>query len=506
MPKPNRSLRYVALAAAMVAVVLLSTLAVQGFSGNAPGLLVLSALILIGTAVLWTRRDGLASPVPMIALGLLVYFPLRGLVLLTSGLTNDQGINQRVLDALTANAALAASIDVLIVAVLFAATCEVLRQWPRRRPVPQARAVVADENPALSSWGIALLLIGVVGVALQVPAGLGWLQGAGDEASGGLSWYLIYLASFGFGLGIILSGRANRPLSPVVWILLALVGALAFYMGSKDTLFQPLIALLFAGVGVTRAKRSRGRAALIGLTVAALVFLVFPAVTAYRNEIFAGQSLGQAFQGVPRELVTKTVVGSVPRTGGVPGYVEDSLLYLTNRLSGFDSLVLTTYAPRDPQILTPQTLALSPLGLVMPSGYWSSSVVQPGHYFGQQYWGSVATNNVSIAITIFGEVHLAFGLLAVPIASVLLGLTTWLAARYFRAASRAARAFGFIFMITALGFEHDVLYLLITTERRLALLAAVVGLAAIGHRRLTPAPWAVATRAEGSRTVAGAGR
>ena len=484
----SRNLRYLVLAPSMVAIVLLSSLAVEGISGNALGLLALSGVILIGTAVLWTGREGLTSPVPIIALGLLVYFPFRGVVLLTSGLTNEQGINQRVLDALSANGALVASVDVLIVAVLFAATCEILWRW-RRPLLASAPAGAQPENPALRTWAIVLLLAGLVGIILQLPSGLGWLQG--DEASGGLDWYLIYLASFGFSLGIILSGRANGRLPAGVWILLALVGAVAFYMGSKDTLSQPLVALLFAGAGVARARRSKARAALVGLTVAALVFLVFPAVTTYRNEIFAGQSVGQALAGVPGELATKTVVGSVPRTGGVRGYVEDSLLYLTNRLSGFDSLVLATYVPRDAQMLTPQTILLSPLGLVMPSGYWSSSVPQPGHYFGQQYWGSVPTNNVSIAITIFGEVHLAFGILPVPIAAILLGLVTWLAARYFRATSRVARAFGFIFMVTALGFEHDVLYLIITTERRLVLLAVVVGLAGVGRRRETLAPWAV---------------
>lgn len=494
MTNPRRNLRLVLLVPAMLAVIPLSTLAVDAVSGDALGLLLLSAAFLAGTTIVWARREGLTSPVPIIALGLLVYFPLRGVVLLTSGLTNQQGINQRVLDALGANGALTASIDVLIVAVLFAVTCEVLWQWHRRRPL--SAPPTESENPALRSWANVLLVAGLAGIILQVPAGLGWLRG--DEVSGGLDWYLIYLASFGFGLGIILSGRANGKLPTIVWVLLVLVGAVAFYMGSKDTLFQPLVALLFAGAGVTRVRRSAQRGLVVALTVAALVFVIFPAITTYRNEVFNGQTVGQALVGVPSELINKTIVGSVPRTGGVPGYLEDCLLYLTNRLAGFDSLQLTSTAPHDQSILTPQTLALSPLGLIMPSGYWSSSVSQPGHYFGQQYWGSVPTNNVSIAITIFGEVHLAFGLLAVPIAAVALAIITWLAAINFRAPSRVARAFGFIFMITALAFERDVLYLLITTERRLALLGIVVALAAIGRRRAPAPTWAVVNPAQGS--------
>ena len=496
MPKRNRNLPYLVLVPLMVAVVLLSTLAVEGLAGNAIMLLLLAGVVLLAVAVVWTRRDGLASPVPIIALGLFVYFPFRGVVLLTSGLTNAQGINQRVLDALTADGALAASVDVLIVAAVFAVSCEALWHWRPRRPSRESPAEGRPENPGLQTWATVLLVVGVIGIILQLPAGLGWLQG--DEASGGLDWYLIYLASFGFGLGIILSGRAKGRLPAAIWVLLAVVGGLAFYMGSKDTLFQPLVALLFAGAGLSKARHSKARAAFVGLAVAFLVFVFFPAVTTYRNEIFAGQSFGQALIGVPSELVSKTVVESVPRTGGVPGYVEDSLLYLTNRLSGFDSLVLTANAPRDLQILTPQSLVFSPLGLVMPSGYWSSSVAQPGHYFGQQYWGSAATSNVSIAITIFGEVHLAFGIVAVPIAALLLGILTWLAARNFRANSRPARALGYILMITVLGFEHDVLFLLITTERRLALLAVVVGLAEIGRRRLLPAPWGMPQQAGGS--------
>lgn len=486
----NEAIRYLIVLPLAVGAVLLSTFGAERLAGDALIILGCSALFLIFTAFAWARREGLASPAPIVALGLLVYFPVRGIVLLTSGLTNEQGINQRVLDAIGRGGALVASLDVLMLSLGFAVSCELIWRIGRRRRLTQAaEPVPEEENRALQPWARVLLVIGLVGVLLQVPAGLGWLRG--DEASGGLDWYLIYLAGFGFSLGIVLSGKANGRLPSVVWLLLAGVGALAFYMGSKDTLFQPLLALLFAGAGVSRPRNSKRRAVLIGLTLAGLVFFIFPAVTTYRNEIFSGQSFGQALVGVPGDLVSKTVVGSLPRTGGVAGYVDDSLLYLTNRLSGFDSLLLASDAPHDSQMLTVQSIVLSPLGLVIPSGYWSSSVAQPGHYFGQQYWGSVPSNNVSIAITIFGQVQLAFGALAIPLAAIVLAIVTALAARYYRAHNRAARALGLILMVTAIGFEHDVLYLLITTERRLALLAAVVGLTAISRRQRSASPWGV---------------
>jgi len=137
-----------------------------------------------------------------------------------------------------------------------------------------------------------------------------------------------------------------------------------------------------------------------------------------------------------------------------------------------------------------QTIVLSPLGLVIPSGYWSSSTPQVANYFGQQYWGSVPGSNVSIAPTIFGEVQLAIGTLAVIPAAAFIAVMAALAARQFRATTQAGRAAGFVLMVTALGFERDVLYLLVTTERRLVLLGIVVGLAALGRRRSVPAPWA----------------
>jgi hypothetical protein len=103
----------------------------------------------------------------------------------------------------------------------------------------------------------------------------------------------------------------------------------------------------------------------------------------------------------------------------------------------------------------------------------------------------VAENNVSLTITVFGEVQLVFGTLAVPVAALFIGILASLAARQFRSPRRAGRAAGFVLMVTALGFERDILTLLITMERRLVLLSIVVGLAAIGVRRVTRSPWQV---------------
>jgi hypothetical protein len=318
----------------------------------------------------------------------------------------------------------------------------------------------------------------------------------GDEISGGLAVQVVSLAAFAFGLGLILRARPDEKLPRTVWLLLAFVAVVSFYMGSKDTMVQGLLALLFAGATLRHKTGWKPTAVVVGL-VTVLVFLFFPAVQSYRREIMEGQSVTQALTGVPGELVGRTAVMGLPRTGGVPGYLGDSLLYMTNRLSGFDMMVLTRQAASDPQVLTVQTLALSPLSLVIPSNYWSSSADQVGHYFGQRYWGSAPSNNVSIAITIFGEAQLAFGPLAVIPATIVLGILASLAAAQFKTASKAGRAVGYVLMVAAIGFEHDVLYLLITTERRLALLGIVVMLAAVGSRRLAPQPWSVAERSSG---------
>jgi len=299
----------------LVGAVLLSS---GPLASNAQLILILSGLILVGTALVWTRREGLVSPVPIVALGLVVYFPVRALVLLSTGLTNQQGINQNVTEALASTGALAASVDVLIVAVVFAITCELIRRFAwvsKPRAQPARRSALPPAR--LSPWAIALLISGVLGVVLQIPAGIGFLQG--DEASGGLVVQVIYLASFGFGLGVILSWQPRHTLPGGVWFLLALVAGLGFYMGSKDTLFQPLLAVLFAGAAVNAAKRSGSRLVVGALVVGVLIFLVFPAVTTYRREIILGKSPAQALVGVPGELASNTVVMGVRRTGGALG-------------------------------------------------------------------------------------------------------------------------------------------------------------------------------------------
>ena len=214
-----------------------------------------------------------------------------------------------------------------------------------------------------------------------------------------------------------------------------------------------------------------------------LVFAVFPVIFTYHRLLIRGYSASEAIAAVPGELAQNSLILGTPRiSNGVIQYVVDSLLYVTDRLHGFDSLLLSVSAPPNPDILTSQSLALSPLGFAVPSSVWMSGVSDVGLYFAHAYWGSPASDSTHIAPTVFGQARLAFGDPAVVVASMLLGILTGVAARFYRRATPRDLAIAFTLVIAALSFERDALAMIVTAERHILALGLLLLLIRLENR------------------------
>ncbi len=175
-----------------IAVVISGAVQIGGF---AP--LVIAAAILVLVSLVWARRGGLVSPVPIVALTVLLYLPLRGLLLTVLGLSTQDGVNAIVTHLMGTSVELQTSMLVLYIALALAAGSEVIWQLrPRRLPDTQEE-LSADSR----KWPLAVMGIGLVGQAAQIDSHLSFLQG--QTITGGLLNQLVQLAGFGLGLGIV---------------------------------------------------------------------------------------------------------------------------------------------------------------------------------------------------------------------------------------------------------------------------------------------------------------
>jgi hypothetical protein len=463
-------LALVALAMALAWVVLDSAQLLD----NAQAVLMVSVLVLITLISLWTRRQGYLSPVPIVASALLIYFPFRGLLLLSVPVTSEHGINVRVISALRSQAAVDASLVVLIGVLAIAIAAELV--WyvqPRRRAesLPNPGALLG----LLGIWGLPLMGMGLACLAIQIPQQFSFLQG--DPTSSGLVAQLVQLGSFCFGLGLILERWATAHHRRLVGAAVGIALLICLFQASKDSVVLVLVALLVR-TAVTKkpGRASPARIVAAGGVAITLVFVVFPAITTYRRSIQSGATVAQAGLALPNDLLTKSLILGTARPADA-NYFTDSLLYLTNRLHGFDSILLVTELPRNQDVLQGRSLILAPLGTVLQKKVWSPDIADVGLYFGQVYWGSVAGDNTHIAITLFGQADLAQGLAGVVLVGSLVGLCIGLAARTFLSSQPISRCTSYALFVAGLAFERDLLVVVVPLERRLALLL-VVGLAA----------------------------
>ena len=445
-------------------------------SGVAP--LVLAAAVLLLVAIVWTRRGGLVSPVPMVALAALLYFPLRGLLLVVVGLSNQDGVNPIVTHLLGTDAEAQTAMLVLYVALAFAVGTEaVWRFRPRKRPPDkQDNTEAADDR-----WPLVVMGIGLVGQAAQIDAQLSFLEG--QTLTGGFLVQLVQLAGFGLGLGIVLLPRKNlrRGYLTVVWAMVLAGVVVALASGSKEILFEIVLALLLSNLlptlrsGSMRASHDLKTLAFVVGVSAIIVLVAFPAITAFRQQIQAGVPVVSAIAGTPGVMVQNSIILGTPRADpSFGGYLKDAGLYATTRTSGFDLLMITVAASRNPAVLTVQSLLFMPIGVFLPSSYWSTGVQDVGFYFAQNYWGSSPSNNTHVAITVFGQAYLAFGTVGSILAAFAVGALAALAGWYALGSTPSRRGLAFILVVAALAFERDVLNIVVPTERRLILLWLVL--------------------------------
>jgi hypothetical protein len=452
--------------------------------GYAP--LILAAAILFLVSVVWSRRAGLISPVPMVALTALLYLPLRGLLLVVFHLSNQDGVNVIVTHLIDTDAEAQTSMLVLYIALGLAAGSEVIwRLRPRRLPDAQE-----EVSASTGKWPLAVMGVGLVCQAAQIDTHLTFLQGQTD--TGGFLAQLVQLGGFGLGLGIVF-----LPQEKLARGYLALVGAMVLVgvviglaSGSKEILFEIVLAILLSNLlPAFRMGRKLNRQNLRTLAAVAgigalLILVAFPAISAFRRQVQDGASFPSAIGGTPGEMVQDSIILGTPRADpSFVGYLKDAGLYATNRTSGFDELLITVAAPPNPQILTTQSLLLMPLGTFVPSSYWSTGVQDVGLYFAQNYWGSLPDDNTYIAMTVFGQAYLAFGTVASILAAFAIGALAGLAGWYALGSTPTRRGLAFIFLVAALTFERDVLNIVVPTERRLILLGLMLLLFRISRER-----------------------
>lgn len=437
-----------------------------------------AAGLLVAFLVVRVRRQGVFSPGSLITAALLAYLPLRGLPLLLGRPGAEQGVNPRVVSRLgdDSAAAEAACFAVLVIALSFLVGYALLT-----RGLPARDAPAANENAhsidreSLGPLSPALMLVGVAALGLQAVSSLTYLREGSIQ--GGFLTQLWQTLSFCFGFGIVVAPRVGpREMRLVFLALLASGVGISVAAGSKDVLVQILVALAVRHL-ITGARRSRGhRSWLIGMAIVGTVTLIgFPSLNSYRRSVLAGTTATQGLRAIPRDLRSRTIVlGKARRATGVLPYLGDAGLYLSNRLHGFDSLLLGMAAPHDPTLLPVQTVLMSPLAVVLPGRFVDPGQRDIGLLFAHDYWGLPPRSPTHIAIGVFTQGWIAWSWPAVISLGAALGAVAFAADRCLATRRPGPAVVGYTLLLGALSMERDFVFVVTSTGKHLLLAALVL--------------------------------
>ncbi|MEJ7764779.1 MAG: hypothetical protein WKF86_04740 [Acidimicrobiales bacterium] len=440
--------------------------------------LIAASVILLAFNIACVRRRGLFSPGSLVTAALLVYLPLRALPLMLGHPRAEQGVNPAVLSKLGSESTAAdrASLVVLVIALSFLAGYALLAWWSRAQDRRAAGDPSAFNHNFLERLAPALMVVGVAALVIQAVSSLTYLR-VGSIEGGFLSQVWQTLA-FSFGFGIVIAPRARPGERRLLfWALFTAGVVVATAAGSKDVLVQILVATAVRHSIIGARKDGGGRGLFIGCaTVAAVLLIGFPSLNSYRRSVLEGKGSGEALTAIPIELRSKTIVlGKARRDTGVAAYVSDAGLYLSNRLHGFDSLLLGVAAPHDPTLLPVTSVLSSPLAIVLPGRFVDPDQQDIGLLFAHEYWKLPAKDRSHIAIGVFTQGWIAWGWPVVIALGLVLGAMTWAADRCLAVRRPGPAVVGYTLLIGALAMERDLVFVVTSTGKHL-LFAALVWL------------------------------
>jgi hypothetical protein len=442
------------------AAVLLGWLATRVVStpSETADLLLISLVPVTALLIVTARRLGVLNPAFLATLGVAIYFPIRGLVVVFGHITPGNGLNARVAMALTSGSDHAAAVISVVICCSYSLGLSVLLLV---RPRPGAQPRVND--PGFSRLGWALMVGGLAAQAASVPSSFAFLHNASPNA-GSLS-QLATIPAFGLGIGLILVSGERVP-RPAWWFVAGslICGVIG---GSKNLLVTDILAVLVALPPVRRSVPVR-RSLLMGLIAVVLIFGVFPSLANYRRELRTGLGPTAAAARLPSDLNSRAAVSGLPRSGSTRAYVGDALFYLTYRFSGFDSIALVASAPPNPSLLPLSRVLFLPLEAIVPAHIVTGSRRSVGEVFAHEYWGLPASDNTHVAITAPGEAYAVAGLAFVGIVALAFGIAAAAAGAMCRSAMTTTRTYGYILATAALAIERDLSTVVGTVSRELA--------------------------------------
>ena len=435
-----------------------------------------TAVAMVAFLAVCIRRRGIFSPGALVTVALLLYFPVRALALLLGRPRAEQGMNPRVVSQVSSGSGTveAAALTVLVIGVAFLAGYGLLVAWSRPGAVRGGDRPVLDHR-RLGELSLGLMTVGLGALMIQGLSSLTYLR-EGSIQGGALSqlWQTLSLC---FGFGIVIAPRLGPGQRRPIFLALLVAGlVVAAAAGSKDVLVQILVAVALRRsiLGARDGSMAR-RGWLLGVAAVATVVLVgFPALNSYRRSILEGSSTLEAVAAVPSTLRDRTIVLGLPRRErGVLPYVSDAGLFLSNRLHGFDSLLLGVAAPRDPTLLPARTLLTSPLAVVLPGGFVDPGREDIGRRFAQEYWGLPPSDPTRIAVGAFTQGWIAWSWPAVVGLAAVLGGITCAADKLLARRASGPAVLAYTLLLGALAMERDLVFVVTRTGKHL-LLAGLV--------------------------------
>ncbi len=416
-------------------------------------------------------------------LGLAVYLPIRAL-LINSGLASyESGTNPRALMVSAANRDIGASVNLLVAVAFFAGLNLGLLKLAQRSSARTATTVTSSTWRRLVTI---LFFAGAPGLAQQLLSSLSIFASTEFETSGGVVGQLAFLSYFAMCASVFLNALTidHGSTGRMIMLLIPLCTALAG--GSKDTLITVGLA---ASAGFIARWTTTGRplprqlVTRLGLGGALTILVLFPAIQTYRIGVETRElGLFESIREMPSTYSTYDVATGRELPSDASNTWVGSLIYLSNRFHGYDSLVLTLETERDASYLPLLSVAAIPSTLVLPVGTIGESL-EP-RQFATEIWGSAIDGSVHVAMGATTQAYKAYGHLGSAIIGGLLGLIVAASHRSLRSQNVAVVMVGLVFLLTALAFEREILVTAATSIRRLAVVALIAWLAQILQSRV----------------------
>lgn len=413
---------------------------------------------------------------------LMLYFPLRALVVLLARNGAVVGINVRVLAASNDHDILwTGGLSVILLCGGFITAYEMASRWPwgqralgQRTKHPDAEEPHPSIHCRRRHVSTALLSLGTPGVVMELVWATTRLT---VDFTGGGIWSLkqILTGAFFAGLYLRLSATDKTPMAGLL-----VLGCLGVLVGSKELLLQLVVVLVIVGPWRSADRRRITTVALTSTALlATLVTLVLPLVRFYRWEVEAGKAPAVSWFNAVSSFGSRSflIQGRVPPTTWA-GHLSDSLLLLSNRLHGFDSVLASASRAEslDPGFTLPEVL-LAPVGVLLPEEIVWGERHPAARDFATQAWGLPPSTGTHIAPSVFGQALVLGGLPAVGLLSALFGVAVGWTERSLRSASPTRAGVAMVVALGLLAFERDILVSLVTIGRQALLALSVSSIA-----------------------------